>query len=175
MKKSNRAVSKIAGLIGLLCLLHYPMPAFASCSDTLVNTAQYANGEPIPYLLTAQNNHPKYLVVLMPGGLGHLAPEMRDGKLQFKGATNFLIRSRNLFCDDEFVAVSIDSTGSPERMLPIVRDVEKKFGKLKIYVVGTSKSTYSTMQLSEALDSQVAGFIHTSSMNSIASFDTKNF
>ncbi len=159
----------------MLCLLNVQTNAIAACTDALVSSASYASGESIPYILTAQSRQPKYAVVLMPGSSGRLEPEMRDGKLHHLAATNFLIRSRKLFCDNEFIAISTDSTGSPERMLAIIRDVEAKFGKIKTYVIGTSKSTYSTIQLSEPLDAQVAGFIHTSSMNSIVSFDPRAF
>jgi hypothetical protein len=40
-------------------------------------------------------------------------------------------------------------------------------------VIGTSRSTDATMALAKSLDGQVAGFIHSSSMNGIGSFDPR--
>jgi len=46
---------------------------------------------------------------------------------------------------------------------------------LKVYVVGTSRSTESTMALAAPLDGKVAGFVHSSSMSAISGFDTRPF
>jgi len=149
--------------------------ADVNAADELVTTAHYANGEAIPYMLTTGGKAPKYVTVLMPGGVGRLEPHLEDGQLKFLSRGNFLIRSRELFADDEFAAASTDSTFSAERMQAIVDDLHSRFADAQIYIVGTSRSTYSTMRLAEPLDDKVAGFIHTSSMDSIASFDTRNF
>ena len=42
-------------------------------------------------------------------------------------------------------------------------------------MVGTSRSTESTMALAAPLDGKVTGFVHSSSMNAIATFDTRRF
>jgi hypothetical protein len=160
---------------GLLFFLVIVLNVPASSMDQLIETAKYPNGEIIPYLLTVQKPNPKYVVILMPGGSGQLEPHLRDGKLVFKGSGNFLIRSRGLFADEEFVAISTDSTGNLERMSVILQDISNRYPGIKIYIIGTSRSTLSSMGLSEPLDGKVAGFVHTSSMGDIASFDTKNF
>ena len=145
------------------------------CAEQLVSSAHYANGEAIPYILTTGGDAPKFVSILMPGGVGRLLPHMEDGKLRFLAGGNFLIRSRGLFADDDFAAVSTDATGSAERMQAIVDDVHSRFPEAQIFIVGTSRSTLSTMQLAEPLDGKVAGFIHTSSMDGIYWFDTRNF
>lgn len=143
-------------------------------SERLITSAHYPGGETVPYLLTGQEAVvPKYVVILMPGGSGRLEPEMREGKVVFKGRGNFLIRSRALFTDTDMVAIATDSTGSPERMGAITEDVARRFPGARVYVIGTSRSTQSTMQLAERMDGKVAGFVHTSSMNGIARFDTR--
>ena len=86
---------------------------------------------------------------------------------------NFLIRSRELFADGRFVAASTDATATPERIMAIVRDLKGRYGNIAVYVVGTSRSTEATMALAKSLDGQVAGFIHSSSMNAIGSFDPR--
>jgi len=142
--------------------------------DQLIETAHYENGDVIPYMLTAtESTKVRYVLMVMPGGVGYLDPELRDGKVWFKAAGNFLIRSRALFVDSESVVISTNSTGSPERMIAIVNDALKRYPNSKVYVIGTSRSTISTMRLAEKLDGKVAGFIHTASMGGISRFDTR--
>lgn len=143
--------------------------------DELIETAHYHNGEVIPYVITTANLvTAKYALILMPGGAGQLDLERKDRKVELRGAKNFLIRSRGMFADNETIAISTDSTGVEERMAGILDDLQKRYPSIKFYIIGTSSSTISTMQLAEKLDGKVAGFIHTSSMGSIAEFDTRN-
>jgi hypothetical protein len=112
----------------------------------------------------------------MPGGAGTLNPHINnEGKLQFGFAGNFLIRSRNQFCDSQFTTASTNSTESPERMGALVNDLQTRFPNAKICMVGTSRSTYSTMGLAEKFDGKIDCIIHTASMNQIARFDTRKF
>ncbi|WP_426116824.1 hypothetical protein [Massilia sp. PWRC2] len=83
-----------------------------------------------------------------------------------------MIRSRALFADDETVVVSTDATANPERMLAIISDISRRYADAGIYIIGTSRSTTSTMKLAEKIDGKVAGFVHTSSMSDISRFDT---
>lgn len=160
-------------LIGFGCLVAAAR-ADNRVRDQLITSAHYPSGETVPYLLTGQRAvPPKYVVILMPGGSGRLEPEMRDGKLIFKARGNFLIRSRALFVDAGMVVIATDSSGSPERMGAITEDVNQRFPGAKVYVIGTSRSTLSTMQLAQRMDGKVAGFVHTASMDGIASFDTR--
>jgi hypothetical protein len=146
-------------------------PALAN--DELVTSARTNGGETIPYILTSKPGTPAYAVILMPGGPGRVGPRMMDGKLVFSGGSNFLIRSRELFADGRFVAVSTDATSTPDRMLAIIRDLQARYGQIAIYIIGTSRSTEATMALARPLDGWVAGFVHTSSMNGIADFDPR--
>jgi hypothetical protein len=142
--------------------------------DQLIETAHYENGDVIPYMLTAnESTKVRYVLIVMPGGVGYLDPELRDGKVWFKAAGNFLIRSRALFVDSESVVISTNSTGSPERMMAIIDDASKRYVNSKVFIIGTSRSTISTMRLAEKLDSKVTGFIHTASMGGISRFDTR--
>ena len=162
---------KSLGLAVLLLLFALP----AAARDELVTSARTAGGETIPYVLTTKPGTPAYAVILMPGGSGVMNPRMVDGKLVFGFAGNFLIRSRELFADGRFVAASTDATSTPARILAIAQDLERRFGKVAVYVIGTSRSTDATMALAAPLDGQVAGFVHTSSMNGIAAFDPRKF
>jgi hypothetical protein len=84
------------------------------------------------------------------------------------------MRVRALF-GPRIAAVSMDATTTPERVMAIVDSLQSRFGLLKVYIAGNSLSSASTMTLGERLDGRVAGFIHTSSVNAIASYDTRRF
>ncbi|WP_289298134.1 hypothetical protein [uncultured Reyranella sp.] len=161
-------------LVCLAVLLSITAASTASARDELVS-ARLPDGKDIPYVLTIGGGTPRYGVILMPGGSGNLDPRLIDGKLTLSLAGNFLIRSRELFAEGPFVAASTDATTTTDRILAIVRDLQRRYGSIPVYVIGTSRSTDSTMTLSPALDGMVAGFVHTSSMNRIASFDTRTF
>lgn len=158
-----------------LCLLLSCLGQSAWARDELVTTAVTPGGETIPYILTAKDGTPAYAVILMPGGKGILNPRMEGGKLTFAFGGNFLIRSRELFADGRFVAASTDATSTPARILAISQDLKRRYGPIAVYVVGTSRSTEATMALAAPLDGQVAGFVHTSSMNGIAGLDPRKY
>jgi len=160
----------------LLALLIVSLHAKASCTDQLIDNVRYSDEFTVPYILTSQHQSPRYVLILMPGGAGTLNPHINnEGKLQFGFAGNFLIRSRNQFCDSQFTTASTNSTESPERMGALVNDLQTRFPNAKICMVGTSRSTYSTMGLAEMFDGKIDCIIHTASMNQIARFDTRKF
>ncbi len=160
----------------LLALLIVSLHAKASCTDQLIDNVRYSDEFTVPYILTSQHQSPRYVLILMPGGAGTLNPHINnEGKLQFGFAGNFLIRSRNQFCDSQFTTASTNSTESPERMGALVIDLQTRLPNAKICMVGTSRSTYSTMGLAEKFDGKIDCIIHTASMNQIARFDTRKF
>ncbi len=143
--------------------------------EDLVTTAQQKNGETVPYVLNYNNLSPRYALILFPGGSGIVDPHMEDGKLVYKAKNNFLLRSRNYFVDDEFVTISTNSTQNKERIQAVIDDLKKRFPGVRIYLVGTSKGTYDTMWLAEYLSDKITGEVHTSSLQSISSFDAKKY
>jgi hypothetical protein len=147
------------------------VPSFAS--DNVVSSARTSAGEPVVYLLTTKPGTPAYAVILMPGGRGILDPRQEGTKIVMSAGGNFLIRSRELFADGRFVAAPTDATSTPDRIMAVVRDLKARYGNIAVYVVGTSRSTEATMVLAKSLDGQVAGFVHSSSMNAIGSFDPR--
>jgi hypothetical protein len=147
--------------LGLLLLLLSPITSWAADQSASGKTA---DGSSVAYLLTAMGSQaPSYAVILMPGGKGIMSPN--NG--------NFLIRSRAIFAEGPFVAASTDATSKPDRIMAIAGDLQRRYSGVKVYVVGTSRSTEATMALSRPLDGKVAGFVHSSSMNPIASFDPR--
>lgn len=160
------------GLVWMVSMAAGP----AVAKDELVTSAHYASGEVIPYVLTTDGGTPTHAILMMPGGPGNLAPHLDvNGQLVMTWGNNFLMRVRGLFADAGIAAVSMDATTTPERVMAIVDTLQSRFGPLKVYVAGNSLSSASTMTLGERLDGKVAGFIHTSSVNAIASYDTRKF
>jgi len=147
-------------LCGLLLTLFSPAVWAADQSAS----GRTANGSSVAYLLTTTGSQtPAYGVILMPGGKGIMSPQ--NG--------NFLIRSRAIFAEGPFVAASTDATHAPDRIMAIVADLQQRYPGIKVYVVGTSRSTEATMELARLIDGRVAGFVHSSSMNAIANFDPR--
>src|ERR1051325_3997522 len=119
-------------LCGLLLLLASPAAWAADQSAS----GKTADGSSVAYLLTTTGNQaPAYAVILMPGGKGIMSP----------ASGNFLIRSRAIFAEGPFVAASTDATSKPDRMMAIVNDLQRRYPGIKVYVVGTSRSTEATM------------------------------
>jgi hypothetical protein len=162
---ARRVLATFAACAGLA------VPSFAS--DNIVSTARTNSGESVVYLLTSKPGTPAFAVILMPGARGILDPRQEGTKIVMSAGSNFLIRSRELFADGRFVAASTDATSTPDRIMAIVRDLRARYGNIAVYVVGTSRSTEATMALAKSLDGQVAGFVHSSSMNAIGSFDPR--
>ena len=165
---------RLAVLLLASAVLFAAGPALAK--DELVTSAHYASGEVIPYVLTSNGGAPTHAILMMPGGPGNLAPHLDvNGQLVMTWGNNFLMRVRGLFANAGIAAVSMDATTTAERVMAIVDSLQDRFGPLKIYVAGNSMSSASTMTLGERMDGKLAGFIHTSSVNAIASYDTRKF
>ena len=161
------------GVLGGLLLLLSPVAAWAG--DELAS-GKMADGTLVPYVLTTGGGTPAYAVILMPGGVGVLSPHLApDGSVAFNNPEdNFSIRVRGLFAEGPFVAATTDRTSTPDRILAIVADLQRRYPGVKVYVLGFSASTDSTMALAKPLDGKVAGFVHSSSLNSIASLDPRS-
>ncbi|MGZ3236266.1 MAG: hypothetical protein ACXU8A_02725 [Burkholderiaceae bacterium] len=144
-------------------------------AEELITTAQYKNGDTVPYILNYRNLNPKYVIILFPGGNGNMDPHMEDGKLVYGFKGNFVIRTRKFIVDDEFATVATNSTQSPERIQAILDDLKNRFPAAKIYLMATSKGTHDTMALAGYLSDKIAGEIHTSSMPTISSFNAKQY
>jgi len=129
----------------------------------------------VPYILNANNAAPRYVVILFPGGTGRVDPRMQDGVLVYGFRGNFLVRSRPLIVDDEFATVTTNSSDSEERIQGVLDDLKRRYPAAKVYLMGTSNGTASTMALAAYLSERIAGVIHTSSRGEIYSFDSRKY
>ncbi len=143
--------------------------------EELITTAHDKGGETIPYVLNYTHLSPKYVIILFPGGAGNVDPHMKNGKLVYAFKNNFVLRARNLIVDDEFVTVATNASQVEERIQAILDDLKGRFPAAQIYLMGTSKGTFDTMALAGYLSDKIAGEIHTSSLQRIASFDARKY
>src|ERR1035437_7132483 len=143
--------------------------------EDLITDAREKSGETVPYIVNYNNLQPSYALILFPGGSGIVDPHIEDGKLVYQARDNFLLRARSFIVDEEFVTVTTNSTHNPERIQAIIDDLTKRFPKAQVYLMGTSRGTSDTMELAEYLSEKIAGEIHTSSLQNIASFDAKKY
>jgi hypothetical protein len=157
-----------------LALLVFSRLAVAA-EDMLVVAPQKGSEEGIPYVLTYENMSPKYLLILFPGGSGEVNPKMVDGKLTYMARGNFLMRARKFLVDEEFSTVATNSSPSKSRIQAVIDDLKTRFPAAQIYLMGTSKGTYDTMELADYLSGKIAGEIHTSSMSGISFFDAGKY
>lgn len=162
------------GLVG--CLVAFMAVAFhAEAAEELITTATLSRGEVVPYVLNHRAATPRYVVILFPGGSGEMNPRMKNGKLVYGFKGNFVIRTRKFMVDGEFATAATNSTQSEERVQAILDDLRKRFPGAKVYLMGTSKGTFDTMALAPYLSDKIAGEVHTSSLDRIASFDARKF
>ena len=143
--------------------------------EELILTAEQAGGGTVPYILNSTNATPRYVVILFPGGTGQVNPRIVNGELVYGFQGNFLVRSRPLIVDDEFATVTTNSSDEEERIQAVLDDLKRRFPAAKVYLMGTSRGTSSTMQLAGYLSERIAGEIHTSSMSEIQSFDSRRY
>lgn len=147
----------------------------AFAGEELITTAKQADGERVPYILNANNATPRYVVILFPGGSGQVNPRMVEGELVYGFKGNFLLRSRPFIVDDEFATVTTNSSDNEERIQAVLDDIKRRFPAAKIYLMGTSNGTASTMKLAGYLSERIAGVIHTSSRSEIYNFDSRRY
>jgi hypothetical protein len=144
-------------------------------AEELITSAHYPSGEQVPYILDTADKLPRYVLILFPGGSGIVDPRMENGRLVYAFKNNFLLRARKFIVDDQFATVTTNSTQSEPRIQAVLDDIKARFPAAKVYLMGTSSGTYSTMALAGYLSDRIAGVIHTSSLNKIYGFDARQY
>jgi hypothetical protein len=146
-----------------------------AADEDLITTARARDDATVPYNLNFRKLFPKYVLILFPGGAGTVNPRIENGQLFYSYQNNFLLRAREFWVDDEFATIATNSTQSQERIQAVIDDLHRRFPAAQIYLIGTSRGTFDTMTLAGYLADKIAGEIHTSSMQAIASFDARQF
>jgi hypothetical protein len=158
----------------VLFLSLFVIPAYA---DETVTVSSRSDATQSGLLIEADNA--KAVVLLFPGGKGII--KLKDDGSFSKGKNNFLVRSRDLFVNNNMHVVVMDAPsdkqhgdgmkdgsfrGSSEHRGDIgamVEAMQKRF-KLPVWAIGTSRGTESVANAMVYLQDKLAGAVLTASM-----------
>lgn len=149
----------------LLCALFNIASAQVTLTDRLLELN--VDGEKISAVVNQQGSHPRYALILFPGGNGVVKARRVNGVIRYQKKGNFLLRARPLWVDDDFLTLSADSTPLEENLMAFVKHLRHHYKGIKVYLVGTSRGTFDVNRQMEQCDGKLEGFIFTSSLSSI--------
>jgi hypothetical protein len=154
--------------------------AAVSASAEEIVTVSGRKGETQSYLLMHNSAPPKAIAVMFPGGEGLLRLHTESGAVKFSQGTNFLVRTRGMFRDNEVAVALVDSPSDRQRagmddgfrtggahaedVTAVVGDLRKRFPGAKIFLVGTSRGTLSAAYVARSLGDAVDGVVLTSTV-----------
>jgi hypothetical protein len=132
------------------------------------------------YFLTSIPKNLQAAVILFPGSGGTIALRSENGKPRFNPG-NFLVRSRSEFIKRGAVAAIVDAPSDQQAgwgmsdefrlgdahladISAVIGDLEKRFPKVPVFLVGTSRGTISAAALSVKLGQRAAGAVLTATM-----------
>lgn len=164
-------------LIACVALLLYVSNA---CADEVVTLPLRGSVTQSYLLAPARSSTPKVVAVMFPGGFGqvHLPADGSVPRIGRRG--NFLVRSRDLFRDEDLAVAIIDvpsdlqASGLSDGMRmssehvgdvgKVVSDLRQRFPGTKIMLVGTSRATLSVAYVARAMGSLIDGVVETSTL-----------
>jgi predicted alpha/beta-hydrolase family hydrolase len=154
--------------------------AAVSASAEEIVTVSGRKGETQSYLLMHNSGPPKAVAVMFPGGEGLLRLHTESGSVKFWQGSNFLVRTRGMFRDDEVAVAIVDAPSDQQRagmddgfrtgrahvedIVAVVSDLRKRFPGAKLFLVGTSRGTLSAAYAGRSLGDAVDGVVLTSSV-----------
>lgn len=117
--------------------------------------------------------------LLFIGGGGNISLRLEEGQVRFSQG-NFLPRARREFIRNGILPVILDNPSDQQAgdgmsdafresaahvtdVRAVVAEVKKRHPGLPVFLVGTSRSTYSVAHLAKALEGEIAGAVLTSS------------
>jgi pimeloyl-ACP methyl ester carboxylesterase len=131
------------------------------------------------YMLTAPaGGAPQAIAVLFPGGGGNIRLRHENGTVRVS-SNNFLVRSRNQFAQRGAVAAVVDASSDLQSgmsddfrasaqhvadMRVVIADLERRFPKTPVFLVGTSRGTVSAAYVGREMGSGVAGVVLTAAV-----------
>jgi hypothetical protein len=131
------------------------------------------------FFVAGMGSHQAEAVALLyVGGAGFIRLRMEDGRPKF-GASNFLPRSRGEFIRDGVLPVVMDAPSDQPGGLSdhyrtseqqavdaraVLAELNKRFPRRPVFLVGTSRGTISAAFLGRALGNEVAGVVLTSTL-----------
>jgi len=127
------------------------------------------------FIASMGERKPAAAALLLIGGGGNINLRMEGGQVRF-GQGNFLPRSRREFIRNGILPVILDNPSDQQAgagmsdqfresaahatdVRAIVGEIKKRYPALPVFVVGTSRSTYSAAHLAVALEREIAGVV----------------
>jgi alpha/beta superfamily hydrolase len=125
------------------------------------------------FLLATTGGHRSSVVALMfPGGPGVVG--LPADVNQLERGTKFLVRTRDLFRDDEVAVAIVDAPSDREGGMyddfrsghehlqdvrAVVAELKRRFPGARVFLVGTSRGTVSAAHLARALGAEIDGVV----------------
>ena len=170
MPSTTRILMMIFGLL--------VFQAAASAQDMV--TLATRRGVTQSFFLTRTPENLEAVGLLFPGSGGLIKLRTEDGQTKFNQG-NFLVRSRAEFVKQGVVAAILDAPSDQQGgwgmgdefrlgdehladISAVIADLEKRFPRVPLFLVGTSRGTISAAALGARLGERVAGVVLTSSM-----------
>ena len=153
------------------------LPSFPAHASQEIWTLETRKGVTLKALVTAPPSTPDGILILFPGGNG--AGHFTERKGQIHLSENFLVRSSNLFVEQNFVTAIVDapsdhSSGMSDQFRSSkdhIQDITTALNRLvqkwpgTVFLVGTSRGTISVAFLGTELREEcLKGLILTSSI-----------
>jgi pimeloyl-ACP methyl ester carboxylesterase len=132
------------------------------------------------YFLAGLPKSPEAVAILFSGSGGFINLRKEEGQIKF-GGDNFLVRSRTEFIKLSVVAAVVDAPTDQQRnwgmtdefrrggehytdISAVMADLEKRFPKLPLFLVGTSRGSVSVAALGARFGEPVAGVVLSATM-----------
>jgi hypothetical protein len=164
-------------VVAFLCML---LDARSATAQQEIVTLPTRAGVTQSYFLTSIPKNLQAVALLFPGSGGLIQLRSENGKPRFNQG-NFLVRSRAEFIKRGVVAVILDAPldqqggwgmGDEFRlgaahftdMSAVIEDLEKRFPRVPLFLVGTSRGTISAAAVGARLGQRAAGAILTATM-----------
>jgi hypothetical protein len=146
-----------------------------------IETIPLPGGNTLSFVKNFSTPTPKAVLILLVGSEGMLKiQKSEDGAFKYQKG-NFLMRIRDALASDDLMTIAPDvpsdqaSRGYTDAfrdsdrhlsdMRALIADVKDKYPQAKVFIVGTSRGSISSGVLALKLGHEVAGVIHTASMN----------
>jgi pimeloyl-ACP methyl ester carboxylesterase len=132
------------------------------------------------YLISSGPKNPQAIAILFPGSGGFIRIRREQEEIKFNN-DNFLVRSRVEFTKRGVVAAIVDAPSDQQAnwgmtdefrkseqhfmdISAVTSDLEKRFSRLPLFLVGTSRGAVSAAALGARFGNRVAGVALTASM-----------
>ncbi|HEU4345106.1 MAG TPA: alpha/beta hydrolase [Candidatus Binatia bacterium] len=168
--------NRIAKLLTIFSSLSFAAITFAQEIVTLSARPEIVQS----YFLASLPTSPQAIAVLFSGSGGFIRLRQEQEKIKF-GNNNFLVRSRGEFIKRGIIAAIVDAPSDQQRgwgmadefrmseqhftdLAAVVADLQRRFAKIPIFLVGTSRGTISAAALAARFGPQISGAILTATM-----------